>query len=138
LFGVSLAARQSLRNADSVTRHAGFSVYRPRLLGDTMASSQLCQRDIVESGWSVPNEAEYLIELDAEVARIRVRFSSDRAMVIEFLVQLEAVHDRQFMIDSGSLCVGPMTIMGVHTLTFSIEGVGSIARNGWISTRIRR
>jgi hypothetical protein len=44
----------------------------------------------------VPNETGFIIALDAEMARIRVRFSSDRAFVIVFLVQLEAVHDREW------------------------------------------
>jgi hypothetical protein len=44
----------------------------------------------------VPNESGFIIELDAEVARIRVRFSSDRTEVIEFMVQLESSHDRQW------------------------------------------
>jgi hypothetical protein len=44
----------------------------------------------------VPNESGFIIELEAEVARIRVSFYSDRSAVIEFMVQLETVHDRQW------------------------------------------
>lgn len=44
----------------------------------------------------VTNESGFIIELDAEFAHIRIRFTTDRAAVIAFTVQLEAVHDRQW------------------------------------------
>lgn len=45
-------------------------------------------------GWSVPNEVDYVIEFNAGL--VRVRFTTDGALVTTFIVQLEVFHKEEW------------------------------------------
>lgn len=44
----------------------------------------------------MPSEAEYVIGVEADDARIRVRFSTNGAVVVSFMVQLETLYDAEW------------------------------------------
>lgn len=44
----------------------------------------------------MPNEVEYILEYDSNLARVRVCYATDKAAVMLFMVQLETLHNGEW------------------------------------------